>query len=123
MTATTLGERILAAREARNLTASQLARRMSVKPSTVANWEKDKSSPAANKITAMAGILGVNLMWLLDGDETDKPRNFNIPETADLQSKLKRLQIMHDRMTQLLFEITSEVNRVQREIDVEACEK
>jgi HTH-type transcriptional regulator, cell division transcriptional repressor len=118
MTYITMGERIEAARKSKGLSASQLARRVGVKVSTMNNWESDRSEPRANKLVALAGVLSVNMIWLLEGsdDNTSLPPNVEVIETADLQSKITRLQSMHERMVQLLFEISSEVNRVQRGI-------
>ena len=118
MTYVTMGERIQTARKSRGLTPSQLARRVSVKVATLNNWESDRSEPRANKLVGLAGVLGVNMIWLLEGsdDGSSLPPNVDLVETADLQSKIVRLQSMHERMVQLLFEISSEVNRVQRGI-------
>ena len=125
MTYITMGERIEAARKSKGLSASQLARRVGVKVSTMNNWESDRSEPRANKLVALAGVLSVNMIWLLEGseDNTSLPPNVEVIETADLQSKINRLQSMHERMVQLLFEISSEVNRVQRGIKDDQAEQ
>lgn len=125
MTYITMGERIEAARKSKGLSASQLARRVGVKVSTMNNWESDRSEPRANKLVALAGVLSVNMIWLLEGseDNTSLPPNVEVVETADLQSKINRLQSMHERMVQLLFEISSEVNRVQRGIKDDQAEQ
>ncbi|WP_417432011.1 helix-turn-helix domain-containing protein [Kiloniella sp.] len=125
MTYITMGERIEAARKSKGLSASQLARRVGVKVSTMNNWESDRSEPRANKLVALAGVLSVNMIWLLEGseDNTSLPPNVEVVETADLQSKINRLQSMHERMVQLLFEISSEVNRVQRGIKEDQAEQ
>ncbi|MEH6633607.1 MAG: helix-turn-helix domain-containing protein [Halopseudomonas aestusnigri] len=118
MTYVTMGERIQTARKSKGLSPSQLARRVSVKVATLNNWESDRSEPRANKLVSLAGVLSVNMIWLLEGSEdgSSLPPNVDLIETADLQSKIVRLQSMHERMVQLLFEISSEVNRVQRGI-------
>ncbi len=118
MTFVTMGERIQSARKSKGLSPSQLARRVSVKVVTLNNWESDRSEPRANKLVALAGVLSVNMIWLLEGsdDGSNLPPNVDVIETADLQSKINRLQSMHERMAQLLFEISSEVNRLQRGI-------
>ncbi|KKJ78733.1 hypothetical protein WH95_01255 [Kiloniella litopenaei] len=125
MTYITMGERIEAARKSKGLSASQLARRVGVKVSTMNNWESDRSEPRANKLVALAGVLSVNMIWLLEGsdDNSSLPPNVEVVETADLQSKINRLQSMHERMVQLLFEISSEVNRVQRGIKEDQAEQ
>ena len=63
----TLGGRLLRARDAANLTVSETAHRLGVKPSTLQAWESDRSEPRSNKLTMAAGILNVSPAWLLIG--------------------------------------------------------
>lgn len=66
--AATFGDRLAAARERSNMTQAQLARRLGVKASTMRNWEQDLSEPRANRLSMMAGLLNVSMMWLLNGE-------------------------------------------------------
>ena len=66
--AATFGDRVAAAREAANLTADELARRLGVKLVTIQNWENDHSEPRANKLQMMSGMLSVSMRWLLTGE-------------------------------------------------------
>jgi transcriptional regulator with XRE-family HTH domain len=66
--AATFGDRVAGAREAAGMTQVQLARRLGVKKATVASWEQDLSEPRANKLSMMAGLLNVSIMWLLTGE-------------------------------------------------------
>lgn len=66
--AATLGDRIVAAREALGFSQKDLARRLGVKLKTVQGWEEDRTEPRANKAQMMSGILGVSLLWLLSGE-------------------------------------------------------
>ena len=75
------GDRIAVARTARNMTQSQLARRMGIKAQTLVNWENDRSEPRANQLQMLAGLLNVSIIWLMSGEgdapvcepETDAP--------------------------------------------------
>ena len=71
----TFGDRVAGAREAAGMTQAQLARRLGVKKATVTGWEQDLSEPRANKLSMMAGLLNVSIMWLLtgEGDGMDLP--------------------------------------------------
>ncbi|WP_417523143.1 helix-turn-helix domain-containing protein [Marinovum sp.] len=77
--AATFGDRLAAAREQAGMTQTDLAKRLGVKLSTLKKWEDDLLEPRANRLSIMAGILNVSLMWLLNGegegvsepDETD----------------------------------------------------
>ena len=64
----TFGDRVAGAREASGLTQAQLAKSLAVKQSTLRNWEQDLSEPRANKLSMLAGILNVSVMWLLNGE-------------------------------------------------------
>ncbi|MCM2561378.1 helix-turn-helix domain-containing protein [Lutimaribacter sp. EGI FJ00015] len=66
--AATFGDRLAAAREAAGMTQKQLAKRLGVKLTTLSGWENDLSEPRANRLSMMAGILNVSIMWLLTGE-------------------------------------------------------
>ena len=65
---TTFGDRLAGAREASGMTQRQLAKNLGVKLSTLKNWEHDVSEPRANKLSMLAGVLNVSVMWLLNGE-------------------------------------------------------
>ena len=55
-TATTIGDRIRRAREAKNLSQSELARRLNIRPQTVGMWEDEKNytAPKRNRMDEIA---------------------------------------------------------------------
>ncbi len=116
---TSLGGRIAVTRAARGLSISQLAQRIGVATETARNWESDRSEPRVNKLQMLAGVLEVPMLWLLGGEASEATADFdvNVDETADLARKVERLVNMHQRMSTLLFEVESEVRRLQTEID------
>ena len=63
----TFGDRVAAAREVAEMTQAQLARRLGVRVSTLRAWENDLSEPRANRLSMMAGLLNVSMMWLING--------------------------------------------------------
>ena len=63
----TLGGRISFAREATKLTMDQAARRLGVQTASWNAWECDRAEPRSDRLTMMAGILGVSPSWLLSG--------------------------------------------------------
>jgi len=98
--AATFGDRVAAARERAGMTQAQLARRLGVKLGTLRGWEEDLSEPRANRLSMMAGILNVSIMWLLNGEgegiegpaeETELPPDINeiLTEIRDLKGSLK----------------------------------
>lgn len=65
--ADTLGGRISLAREAKALSVDSAARHLGVLVSSWNAWERDRDVPRANRLTMMAGVLGVSPSWLLTG--------------------------------------------------------
>lgn len=95
----TFGDRVAAAREAAGMSRKQMARRLGVKLGTVRGWEDDLSEPRANKLSMMAGLLNVSIVWLLTGegdgvsapvDETAISPDINdlLVEIRDLKSQI-----------------------------------
>ena len=66
--AATFGDRVAAAREAAGMTQKQLAKRLGVRVATLRAWEEDLSEPRANRLSMMAGLLNVSMMWLINGE-------------------------------------------------------
>lgn len=105
--AATFGDRMAAAREQAGLTQAQLARRLGIKASTLRNWEQDLSEPRANRLSMIAGILNVSMMWLLngEGEGLDAPVGAEIvldSDVADLLRDLRDLRVeMHDNADRL----------------------
>ncbi len=64
------------------MTQGQLARRLGVKKETVAAWENDLSEPRANKLSMMAGLLNVSIIWLLTGEGEGAPGPVDDEPTA-----------------------------------------
>jgi len=65
--AATLGDRLLAARNAAGVTQTELATQLGVKVVTLDAWENDWKEPRANRLQMLTGLLGVSLRWLLTG--------------------------------------------------------
>ena len=60
-----LGVRIAAARVAAGCTQADIANQLAIKVSTLEKWERGSASARSNRLTALAGVLGVSLSWLL----------------------------------------------------------
>jgi transcriptional regulator with XRE-family HTH domain len=63
-----LSARIRELREARGLSASDLARSVGVTPTAVWNWEKNGIKPRSDALAAISDALGVTTNYLLTGD-------------------------------------------------------
>jgi len=66
--ASTFGDRVAGAREQAGMTQKQLAKRLGVRVSTLRAWEDDLSEPRANRLSILAGLLNVSMMWLINGE-------------------------------------------------------
>jgi len=121
MIETTMGSRIEQSRVEQGFSTRQLATRLGVKPVTIENWERDRSEPRSNKLLMLAGMLNVPVLWLLQGEEKPgrafKPNSYS--ETVSIQQKLERATALHQELAALLHEATSEITRLQHELDAE----
>jgi transcriptional regulator with XRE-family HTH domain len=93
----TFGDRVAGAREALGLDQPDLARRLGVKVKTIRAWENDLSEPRANKLQMLSGVLGVSLMWLLNGegqglDGPDDEGTGLVPEVRALLLELRQIR-------------------------------
>ena len=66
--AATFGDRVAAARERAGMTQAVLAKRLGVRQATLRAWEDDLSEPRANRLSMLAGLLNVSMMWLINGE-------------------------------------------------------
>ena len=100
----TFGDRLAGAREAAGMTQAQLAKRLGVKLTTMQSWEDDLSEPRANRLTMMAGIIGVSFSWLLNGEGEGV-------EAPDMGQDLS------DGVDELLLELRAIKARIYRETE------
>lgn len=71
---TTLGERLQKARENAGLSMAMASHLAGVKPTTLRDWERDRSAPRVNKLVSLAGILGVSPTHLMaEEGQSDNP--------------------------------------------------
>ena len=96
----TFGDRVAAARENADMTQAALAKRLGIKQSTLRGWEDDLSEPRANRLSTLAGVLGVSMMWLINGEG----EGIDAPDaTAATDAKIKEAMIeLRDKRADLL---------------------
>lgn len=113
-----LSTRIINARQAVGYTQPQLALRMGVKKSTIVNWESSRTSPRANKLIELAGILNVPVLWLIAGsDSPPQVEAPNLSETIMLEQKLDKADLLVNELSALVSDMRGHTRRVQRDID------
>jgi len=113
--AATLGDRVVAAREAAGLTQKDLARQLGVKLKTVQAWEDDRSEPRANKAQMISGVLGVSLTWLLSGEGEGVPDPIDAPElNKDVSAVLGDIHKLKAELSQSLRSLSAIEKQLRR---------
>jgi len=64
-----IGTRIRAARRNRGLTQDQLAERVGVSRSAVAQWETGRTGQVTGNLSRIAEVLDVNVEYMMSGDD------------------------------------------------------
>lgn len=106
----TLGGRIVHAREAQDLTTSQLARRLGVKTETLQGWETDRAEPRPNRLLTLAGMLSVSPTWLLTGEGTS-------PNTALTRSQLAHIRESINRLRHQAQGIANDLDTLEKRLE------
>ena len=110
---TTFGDRLAGARELSGMDKAQLARRLGVKEKTLEKWENDHSEPRANRLSMLAGLLNVSILWLLTG-EGEGPALSETRETGhDLGEVLAEIQALNGVMSAC----GDRLNRLERRVE------
>ena len=112
--ATTFGDRIAGARELAGMTQADLARRIGVRDTTLENWENDHSEPRANRLSMLAGLLNVSILWLLTGEGEGPVFADKDNSSSTLADALDEIRTLSGTMTACAERIT----RLERCIEV-----
>lgn len=101
----TFGDRMTAAREAAGMTQDALAKRIGVKKTTLRSWENDLAEPRANRLSMLAGLLNVSMMWLIngEGEGIDGPEAETMPsDMTEIIHEIRAMKAdMHRKAEQL----------------------
>lgn len=113
--ADTLGGRMSRTRDALGLSLSSLARRIGVKPRTIEEWESDRSEPPVERLSLLAGILNVNIVWLLHGVGEAPHDEIGPDPLAAIAAQLEKLKRMHEDTGSIIARLTRELGRLEDE--------
>lgn len=72
-----IGQRIRAARLAKNLTQTQLGEALGVSGKAVSKWETGRGAPEVDSLPQLAKLLGLDLAALLEGQKEQERMNGN----------------------------------------------
>ncbi|MFC6638743.1 helix-turn-helix domain-containing protein [Sulfitobacter sp. JBTF-M27] len=97
--AATFGDRVAAARDNAGMTEAMLAKRLGVRLATLRAWENDLSEPRANRLSMLAGLLNVSMMWLIngEGEGLDEPGE-GTEVSADMQAVMAEMRMLRTEM-------------------------
>lgn len=91
-----LGERIIALRKERDISQTELARRLNVSRQAVSKWEQGISSPDTAKLIQLAQILETDVEYLATGIRPEpKSVVLNVVETVEKEKVVVREVIRH----------------------------
>ena len=112
----TFGDRVAAARENANMTQAALAKRIGIKQSTLRAWEDDLSEPRANCLSTLAGILGVSMMWLIngEGEGVDAPEAGETARRVDLEEVLADMRALRSDLLKKAETVGEMEKRIRR---------
>jgi transcriptional regulator with XRE-family HTH domain len=105
----TLGGRIVYAREAAGLDAQEVAAQLGVSAKTVANWENDRAEPRANKLSTLAGLLGVSPTWLLAGRGASPRDAAESGGSEELRGEVGRIKAEAARLLQRIDSLSEQI--------------
>lgn len=79
-----IGERIAALRKEKNISQTELAKRLNVSRQAVSKWEQGTSSPDTDRLIQLAEILGTEVEYLATGTHPEPGSVvLNIVETVE----------------------------------------
>ena len=79
-----IGERIMALRKEKNISQTELAKRLNVSRQAVSKWEQGTSSPDTERLIQLAEILGTEVEYLATGSHPEPGSVvLNIVETVE----------------------------------------
>lgn len=83
---------------------------MAVKPETYKRWEAGGREPRVNKLTTLAGVLGVSPGWLLSGDEEHISMLSNDEKIASFRQRISQLSDVQSRIQVMLDELSCDLD-------------
>lgn len=106
----TLGGRLVRARSTSGMSELDLARRLGVKRATIQSWESDRAEPRSNRLSMLAGVLGVSPTWLLHGIGSAPLTESLSDELRILHNQVDRLRDLHRQSGEMIESLQSAIN-------------
>ena len=115
----TLVGRLQNARARQGLSISEVAKLEGVQKKTLMNWELDRSEPRSNRLIQLAGVLGVQAAYLLDGQGGDalmpqRSKDEVKAVLADLEAQAETLARNVLRIGEEIQQLGNQINRLKQ---------
>ena len=111
----TVGGRLGRARDSMNLSAKEVAELVGVEEQTFNSWEGDQAEPRSNRMTMLAGVLGVSPSWLLFGRGTSPAQETSQDSLDAIKLQLNTLKAHHQKMGSVIDNIENALGRISSE--------
>lgn len=102
-------DRLRESRELRGWTVAQAANMIGITARTLSDWEAGKKAPRMNRLMKAAGVYGVAVIWLINGDDSLDPH-----ETA--RSRMDKLAVRLDMAVKRSRALDGELRAIASEI-------
>lgn len=107
----TLGGRLSRARDAKNRSLEEVAELAGVELKTLEAWECDRAEPRSNRLTMLAGILGVSPSWLLFGRGASPDEQPDDIAVEAIEDQLDQLRSQHEKIGSAIETIEASLQR------------
>ena len=111
----TVGGRLGRARDAMNLSVKEVAELVGVEEKTFNSWEGDQAEPRSNRLTMLAGILGVSPSWLLFGRGASPAQETTRDSLDAIKLQLENLKSHHQKISSVIDNIEDALGRIASE--------
>ena len=105
-----IGIRIKELREKLRLTQEEFAKGLEVVVTTVSNWERGTAAPPAHKLAILRTKYGVDLNWLLVGEEIVATEVPELPSRGGSHCGVKLLQSIIERIEERLNDAGKQIS-------------
>ncbi len=108
----TLGGRLSRAREAAGIDPGDFSKMLGVRKQTLMAWESDRAEPRANKLFAMAGLVGVSPSWLLYG-MGEAPRETGVSaQLRQARAEFEKVRLLRQRADTAMDQMQAKLMRI-----------
>jgi transcriptional regulator with XRE-family HTH domain len=101
----TLGGRLSRAREAKNASLAQISELVGVEAKTLKAWESDRTVPRSNRLTMLAGALGISVSWLLYGRGASPMEESDSNDVESTRLQLDQLKNQRQKISTEILDI------------------